>query len=276
MRPRRIVALCVLAGLLPILSGCLQGSPRACPSGGCANESAPGDLVLPKTRFESVQFLNCTEAFLTFDVATPLVDPLIPDAFEPVGLIPGTTALRVVAQDCPRVVASNQTLGATLLYWTFAYVHPVNASWGERGYLDWYLFDYAATAPEVVAVLKSLGVQAASASIQKQDLPLPAEGRVVEWQVKGSGFSSSFHYRTHADQPQRLGATFHLWFGETEFHRVNNQMSYHVDTVFAAGEFVTMGESRFGKALPAPATVWQGTTYDDFTAVWQFDPRTYG
>lgn len=256
-----------------LLGGCLDQPKPDCEQGACP--SRPTDLPLPRTRDVGFQFLNCTELIVPFDVPKSLVEPMIPAGLEPIGLTFNTAALSVLVNSCPRVVGNDSDYGATQQFWTFAFVHPLNASWGERGVIDYYILDYTTSSKELAARLNGLGLPAEVAQYDHAETPLPVRGRLVTWDVTAANFTAHLDYRAYPDSPQWAGGDFNLWFGKRPLKRVSLHLIDHVETLIATGDLQVQGDSKIGRAIVSPAQIWRGTNSDDITNLWSVSPHDY-
>lgn len=251
------------------LAGCLQQPPTP-------TEPADGTaLVQPQPGRPMFQFLNCTVIGMELEVPKELVRGVIPPAFEPYGAAPYLVGLRVVEWSCPRTVSNESVYGPTSEFFTFAFAYPKNHSWAERGYINWYLLDYATSSQALASHLAALGVpaQAGEVSLSLQDLP--AGGQLGQGRAVTQNFTAEFRYRTGDDTPQAGGGLYQLWYGTTTFRRSFFQNDGHVESIVPVGELILQGSTRLGAIYNSPLAVWQGGSHDDDSWVWTFDEQEF-
>lgn len=267
----------VSAGLLLVASGILAGcteAPNSTSGEGGTNVSGP-KVPLPNATAPWIQLSNCTQSVLVYELPFPLVDAVVPDAFEVWGLVPGLAGINVFALDCGRVLGNGSTYDRAGFFWSVAFVYTKNSSWGQSGFLDYYVLDFATSLDALVANLSAGGITITPGQMNRARTALPGGEDFWTWDVRTDGWNAQIIEHHFTESPQTNQFSVQLWFGAGPFRKIAANETYSVFSLTNAGSLTLGGSSRLQQAIVSPATAWEGSRYVNVEWAWEISSGEY-
>lgn len=262
--------------LAAALAGCTASTDAPTPTNGSTGGGGNG-TALPNATYPLIRLQGCTELFAFIDVPEDLVRPALPPAFVPFGLFPGLAQVWIIALDCEKGSDNATTWGAYSVYMAGITVNVVNTSWGESGYSDHYVLDFATNGDALRAALgfHNISVDAATVGIDRTPLPEAVGGTLWSWDVKAPAWESKFHHRMRAEDTQPDTFASSEWFGTGPYRRLFLDQNMTVDSLTQTGEVVLDGESRLEAALGTSAFGYKGSTWVNSDWAMRVDARVF-
>lgn len=233
----------------------------------------PGEPAFPNSTYSMAQMLGCREIRVSLEVPLATLRPLVPDAFDILGLVPGVTgSLLIKLFDCERSLDNGSVFGPARFWEVLVRAYPANESWSVEGYLDFYLLESATDSGGFLGFLTNQSVEAVRANISAIQVDVPGGARAEAWSIEAASWAARFQFPHVPDPtPQNLTGKANLWYGAGPFGRLAHERTHVGDSQLTAGELLVTGPSKLGAAMGLPATSYLSDSSRDVDSVFRYE-----